>query len=150
MKHTKYILILLLALAWLLPTNCVGTPSKALLFSAAFPGGGQLYNQAWIKAGVVMGVQGYLIASAVHHDGKIKDYRSKAAHSIDPWEAMRYKQLQQQYTDSFNNDVWWIGITAALSMLDAFVDAHLKDFDANKQDLKLRFSSSGVNLQYHF
>lgn len=154
MKNTCLILILLLCLTWLIPDICLAKPlsqpTKALLLSAAIPGGGQLYNHAWVKAGVVMGVQGYLITSAVRHDAKLKDYRTKAANSTDTWEINRYKQLEQRYTDRFNNDVWWIGITAALSMIDAFVDAHLRDFDANKQDLKLRFSDSGVGIQYSF
>ncbi|HPV14341.1 MAG TPA: DUF5683 domain-containing protein [Candidatus Cloacimonadota bacterium] len=154
MKHTRLILIPLLCLIWLIPNLCsakpLSQPTKALLLSAVFPGGGQLYNHAWIKAGVVMGVHGYLITSAVQHDAKLKDYRTKALNSTDPLEASRYKQLEQRYTDRFNNDVWWIGITAALSMIDAFVDAHLKDFDANKQDLRLRFSGSSLSLEYNF
>ena len=97
-----------------------------------------------------MGVHGYLITSAVQHDAKLKDYRTKPLNSTAPLEASRYKQLEQRYTDRFNNDVWWIGITAALSMIDAFVDAHLKDFDANKQDLRLRFSGSSLSLEYNF
>ncbi len=154
MKHTRYLIILLLCLAWLLPNICsakpLSQPTKALLLSAVIPGGGQLYNHAWVKAGVVIGVQGYLITSAIRHDSKLKDYRSQAANSSDPMETSRLKNLEQRYTDRFNNDVWWIGITAALSMIDAFVDAHLKDFDSNKQDLKLRFSTSGVGLEYSF
>ncbi len=154
MKSSKPILILLLCLLCLLPNICrakpLSQPTKALLLSAVIPGGGQLYNHAWIKAGVVIGVQGYLISSAVQNDSKLKDYRTKATNSTDAWEVNRYRQLEQRYTDRFNNDVWWIGITAALSMIDAFVDAHLKDFDANKQDLRLRFSDSGVGIQYSF
>lgn len=153
MKHTRYLPILLLCFA-LLPNICfakeLSPPTKALLLSAVIPGGGQLYNHAWVKAGVVIGVQGYLISSAIHHDAKLKDYRSKAANSSDPMQISHYKQQELQYRDRFNNDVWWIGITAALSMIDAFVDAHLEDFDSNKQELRLRFTGSTVGLEYHF
>ena len=154
MKHTHYLILLLFCLALLLPNFCfakpLSQPTKALLLSAVIPGGGQLYNHAWVKAGVVIGVQGYLITSAIHHDSKLKDYRTKAANSSDPAQINHYKQQELRYKDRFNNDVWWIGITAALSMIDAFVDAHLKDFDSNKQELKLRFSNSSVGLEYHF
>ena len=126
------------------------SPSRAVLYSAAFPGGGQLYNRAWLKAGLVVGVQGFLIGSAVWH-GSEKSYWQKLAES-EPDEFLRQQYLARSndFGDELKNDLWWVGITAGLSMLDAYVDAHLSDFDSQKEEIRLRFEIGALLLKYSF
>jgi hypothetical protein len=147
---TLVLLLLMLGTAFPCQAQRVPQPTRAMLYSALFPGGGQLYNRAWVKAGLVMGVQGWLISSAFYNDGKRDDYHSLAANASQASELAYYKAMEREYRDRVNNDIWWIGITAALSMVDAYVDAHLYDFEEQDRKLKLRFSESGLTLQYRF
>lgn len=126
------------------------SPTKAAIYSALIPGGGQIYNQAYVKAGIVIGVQAYLVGSAIAHDKKVEDYRKLAAQTSDVFLNQHYKSKQQEYKEMRTSDFWWMGITVALSVLDAYVDAHLSDFDANKKKLHLLFEDEQVQIQYRF
>ncbi|HRY84557.1 MAG TPA: DUF5683 domain-containing protein, partial [Candidatus Cloacimonadota bacterium] len=123
---------------------------RAVAYSALLPGGGQIYNQQYIKAGVVIGIQGFLIGSAIYHDGKRDDYKALAESSIDPLEAQQYLYLSKDYRNKLRSDYWWMGITAALSMIDAYVDAHLWDYDAQRERIRLKFEDSKLQLQIPF
>ncbi len=125
-------------------------PSRAVLYSAAFPGGGQLYNHAWLKAGLVMGVQGFFIGSAIYHGGEKNYWQELAENTEDQFLQQQYLARSRDFNDELNNDIWWIGITAGLSMLDAYVDAYLSDYDAEREKMRLRFSDGAVVLQYRF
>ena len=125
-------------------------PTRAVLYSAVFPGGGQLYNRAWLKAGLVMGVQGFFIGSAIYHGGERNYWRDLAETTPEPFLQEQYLARSRDYGYQLNNDVWWIGITAGLSMLDAYVDAHLADFDSEKENIRLRCSGDALLLQYNF
>jgi hypothetical protein len=142
------ILLVLLSLAAALGAEDTRSPYRAMLYSAVFPGGGQLYNRQYLKAGAVLGVQGFLIGSAIYHDGKRDDYRRLAASAADGLQQQEYEALADDYRGRLNNDIWWIGITAALSMIDAYVDAHLYDFDLQKEKLRLRFEETTLLLSY--
>lgn len=125
-------------------------PTRAVLYSAAFPGGGQLYNRAWLKAGLVMGVQGFFIGSAIYHGGERNYWRDLAENTHDPFLQEQYLARSRDFGNELKNDIWWLGITAGLSMLDAYVDAHLSDFESEKEKIRLRFSGDALLLQYNF
>jgi hypothetical protein len=125
-------------------------PTRAAVYSAIIPGGGQIYNHAYVKAGVVIGVQGYLIASAIIHDNKVDEYRRKGGETNDAFYKQQYLSKQNEYQELRTSDFWWMGITMVLSVLDAYVDAHLSDFDAQKQKLHLRFEEEKLTFQYRF
>lgn len=125
-------------------------PTRAVLYSAAFPGGGQLYNRAWLKAGLVMGVQGFFIGSAIYHSGERNYWRDLAENTPDPFLQEQYLARSRDFGNELKNDIWWLGITAGLSMLDAYVDAHLSDFESEKEKIRLRFSGEALLLQYNF
>ncbi len=125
-------------------------PYRAMVYSAVFPGGGQIYNQAWLKAGLVMGVQGFLIGSAIHHENKRSDFQELAETTQDTFLKQEYEARSREYKDALNNDIWWIGITAGLSVIDAYVDAHLHDFESQKEKVRLRFAEGTLSLEYRF
>jgi hypothetical protein len=125
-------------------------PYKAVLLSALIPGGGQVYNHAWLKAGLVFGVQGALIGSAIYHDGKRDEFYQLALQTSDANLAAQYMAQSKDYKANLNNDVWWIGITAGLSVLDAYVDANLYDFKEQKEKIRVRFNEGKVTMQIRF
>ncbi len=144
------LLLIMIACAAGLAGQAPKQPYRAMLYSAAFPGGGQLYNGKYLKAGLVAGIQGYLIYAAVHNDSRRQDFRELAENASSPGDQALYEARSRDYKDRLNNDIWWIGITAGLSMIDAYVDAHLHDFESEKERVRLRFGQSGLSLEFGF
>lgn len=148
-KKLALVILLLLVLA------CLGAqarrdPDRAALYSLVLPGAGQIYNHAYLKAGLVIGIQGYLIGTAIYNDGQRADFQRLAQTTSNSALAQEYQARSDDYKDRVNNDIWWIGITAALSVIDAYVDAHLADFESQKEKLRLRFEGDQISLEYRF
>ncbi|HEX9652780.1 MAG TPA: DUF5683 domain-containing protein [bacterium] len=100
------------------------SPNGAMLRSLLFPGWGQLYNHQPIKAVLVLAAQGTLVGMAVH-------YNNRAKRSLTDSDAHEF------YVDKRNQTFWFMGGVTLLSMLDAYIDAYLFDFDAGP-DLALQ------------
>jgi hypothetical protein len=126
-------------------------PYKAMLYSAILPGGGQLYNEAYIKTAVVAGLQAYLISRAFYLDGKADHYQV-LMDDYAPGE-MGYeinKTKRNGYRDDLRSDYWWMGTVLVLSVADAFVDAHLFNYKAEKNKINLKFSDKKLQMEYRF
>jgi hypothetical protein len=87
-----------------------------MLRSLAVPGWGQFYNGKYWKAALAFGAESGLIATAV--------YWNQQAVQAPPNSNDRLF-----YRNNRNTAVWFLAGTILLSMLDAYVDAHLFDFD---------------------
>lgn len=124
-------------------------PLRAMLYSAVLPGGGQLYNQAYIKAAAVIGLQAFLIANAVSDNDKVNKYQDLMDNSSQE-DFLFYKVKRDSYKDDLRSDYWWIGTVLVLSVADAFVDAHLYNYNAEKQRIKLKFEDKLLRLEYKF
>ena len=139
----KYKLIILLPLMLLLinPINAENTkiPMRAMFYSAIFPGGGQIYNGSYIKAGVVMGLQVYWISNAVYNYDQMKAFRNQHDY-----------QNETLYHDDLRSNYWWIGTTLVLSIADAYVDAHLYNFQKEKKKVHVKFEDKLLQLEYRF
>ncbi|HOE91957.1 MAG TPA: DUF5683 domain-containing protein, partial [Candidatus Cloacimonadota bacterium] len=61
-----------------------------------------------------------------------------------------YKSQMNYHFEKRQSSYWWIGITTFLSITDAYVDAHLYNFDVKKKEVELRFSASSLTLSYKF
>jgi hypothetical protein len=116
-------------------------PRKALMFSAVFPGAGQFYNKKYWKMPLVYGgFIGLLSVVNFYHKENLK-YREQLfdmineppANGLSP-DNLTEDQLRtlvdktRRERDFFliMNGLWYI-----LQMVDAHVDAHLKEFDVN-------------------
>lgn len=143
-------LVMLIVCASALNATEGKNPTRAALYSAFVPGAGQIYNEAYVKAGIVIGVQGYLIGSVLYHDGKADDYARLAAEAENPQLAEIYKTRRKEYQEMRTSDIWWMGITMGLSVLDAWVDAHLYDFEADKDRIHLLFEDNTLKVQLKF
>ncbi len=149
MKKLILSLLLLVTLASLTALE-ISRPYRAGAYSLILPGGGQIYNKAYVKAGIVIGVQGYLIGTALHHNAKKKDFQSLANQTANPFDQQYYQLQADDYADRLRSDYWWMGITTALSVIDAWIDAHLVDFEAEKERIHLHFEDGQVGLQFRF
>ena len=112
-------------------------PFYVMLRSAVVPGWGQVYNRKYLKAGIVVAGEGVLVLQALQElkrenqavDRQIAIIQSGGDPS-DPAYILAQND-EETHRNKKINWIWW-GIAAhLLSMMDAYVDAHLVTFDAD-------------------
>lgn len=132
------------------------SPTGALLRSLAFPGWGQWYNEKKLKAIIAFSAETFLIGLALHLNHQANRDR-RPEDFTDPGREItkgNFRNLVERernfYLDRRNLTYWWLAGVKLLSMLDAYVDAYLHDFDAGP-DLALRVGllqrRSGMDYQ---
>jgi hypothetical protein len=112
------------------------SPTAAVLFSI-LPGGGQIYNEQYIKSAAFIGAAGYFAFQAVRYHMLFLD----KADEVDALPAsdstgvrLRLRGERELYRDNRDNNVaYYLGVTL-LSMIDAYVGAHLFDFDVDNSE----------------
>ena len=98
-------------------STLIKNPRQAFLFSLV-PGGGQFYNQKYIKGSLVMGLETLALYSWLENSKIYKNYDSE-----------EYSLRQNRYLEKRNKYAWWVIFLYFYSMIDAMVDAHLIPFD---------------------
>ncbi|MBN2790838.1 MAG: hypothetical protein JXR69_11655 [Candidatus Delongbacteria bacterium] len=130
-----------------------------LFLSLAIPGGGQIYNQKYLKACVYIAAESVFIYGAIIQNQRLNDVQD----DIDKLGMELYPDLQKlnnleflvdRYKKERNNFIWLSIGTILLSAGDAYVDSYFSDF---KRDIitkgdKLTISPTyaGVILTYSF
>ncbi len=111
----------------------VVSPSKAALMSAILPGGGQFYTGQPIKGGVLGGLELFFAYNALSSYSKIN-----TASSSDP------------YFQKFMSNALWFLAVWGYSIIDAYVSAHLNDFEQKsneiRNDVSNKFKNGGQNV----
>ncbi len=121
-------------------------PLKAAAFSCFIPGGGQFYNGKLLKSGFIFALEGGLIGLAAYHHLEAEKYYDKYEISLFESDYNEYVN----YYEKRQSDFFWIGMVAFLSAIDAYVDAHLYDFEEKKNKIHLKFEDSTFSLVYNF
>lgn len=119
-------------------------PRKALLYAAIVPGLGQIYNKKYWKLPLVYG--GFIsIGYGInfYQEGYIK-YKKELFYNIengydedtdirpsDVYSTGNYRKIVDQYKRERDFMIILMGGMYLLQMVDAHVDAHLKEFDLN-------------------
>jgi hypothetical protein len=148
-------------------------PRKAMLFSAILPGMGQVYNKKYWKVPLVYGgLIGFGLVVDFYNQGgnrfrnDLFDFLNGERNIIDPTLSPRgytEAQLRNGIDVASRQRDYFIIITAffyILQMVDAHVDAHLKEFDLNPK-LKVRIepmmnnsyytgTSTGIAIKFRF
>ncbi|MFC1477427.1 DUF5683 domain-containing protein [candidate division KSB1 bacterium] len=93
------------------------SPRGALYRSLMFPGLGQWYNGKKIKSALVFTAETGCVAGYFYE-------RRRLNQSTADWE-------REFYRDERNKYAWWFAGVIIYSMIDAYVDAYLKNFDAD-------------------
>jgi len=122
----------------ILPKN----PTHAALYSLAIPGGGQFYNEQKTKGWLVAASEVAVFSAAAYAHFQSENYYDKAKQTVD---ATQKQDYYSQYIDYFNyrQNLLWVGGTCILlSVIDAYVNAHLFTFQLEKEQLRLQFSLS--------
>ncbi len=114
------------------------SPWAAVGFSALLPGAGQFYNKSYWKIPVILGIVGYLGYEFFDNNKKYRDYRdrySATQTTENPAGDPNLKTLREFYFDQRNDFVWYFAIVYVINLVDAYVDAHLFDFDVSEDKL---------------
>lgn len=125
-------------------------PLKAALYSFTIPGAGQFYNEKKTKALIVIGIEASVAGMTIYHHNKMITYKNRLDHSITDEERANNQFYYNDYFEKRQSDYWWLGTSIFLSAIDAFVDAHLNNFDEKKKEIDLRFSENKVVLSVKF
>lgn len=128
-------------------------PRKALLYSAVLPGMGQVYNKKYWKLPIVYGGFYLLTRVALSYNDLYNKYKLELYDVVrDPTYTppSGYTEEQLRSVTEFyrrQRDFFLVldGMWYLLQLVDAHVDAHLRDFDLNPQ-LKV---SIGPSHQQH-
>lgn len=117
-------------------------PNKALMLSLIFPGAGQVYNKKYIKLPFVYGALGGLIYVIGFNSQEYKRYKTAYSlkldgdiHEFSGTILDNTTTLKRRRDDARKNmelSSILLVVTYLLNGLDAYVDAHLLDFNVNE------------------
>jgi len=114
------------------------SPAIAVLLSAVLPGAGQFYNQSYWKVPIITGLAVYFGYGYIDNNNKYKDYRDQYDATVTPENPLgdqNLKSLREFYRNQRNDFAWYFFIVYFVNLLDAYVDAHLFDFDVKEEKL---------------
>jgi hypothetical protein len=141
-----------------------GRPGKSMLMSLVIPGAGQIYNKSYLRVPFVWGAvggMGYLL----HYNTREYQCRKTAYEAsidglpyVEPCEKCddglmnitspsRLKALRDEANEARQLSIVGFTLVWLANGIDAFVDAHLKEFDID-DDLSLEIGSKVDNDPY--
>ncbi|MCL6493875.1 MAG: hypothetical protein K6T54_03740 [Ignavibacterium sp.] len=104
------------------------SPWGAVARSAVIPGWGQFYNESYWKIPVIWGTAVWFVYNWVDNNNLYNDYKSLYQSS----ESEYYRRLRNFYRDQRDKFTIYLGLLYLLNLVDAYVDAHLFDFNVNE------------------
>lgn len=116
-------------------------PRKASLYAAILPGAGQIYNRKYWKLPIVYGGLIALGATASFYDREHDFFREELFKLLQddtfvPPSGANEEQLRSAVNDARRERDFYIimsGVFYLIQILDAHIDAHLKEFDLNPE-----------------
>lgn len=105
-------------------------PWKVAMISAVLPGYGQVYNKAAWKVPILYGLLGYFGYRALDYNDSYNEYRDKYSADPDGPDASSYRSERDDYQEKRNQHIMFLALAYIAGIIDAYVDAHLYDFDA--------------------
>lgn len=106
-----YLIIISFPFGQEIDSTNIKTPKNAALWSI-IPGGGQIYNGKYLKAGIIITLESIAIWKSIENG---KEY------DLNPTDGT--------YLNARNSNAWWAFFIHIFGMLDAIVDRHLEPFD---------------------
>ncbi len=107
------------------------SPKVAMVSSMLLPGLGQLYNGRRLKTMIAVGVFSYYLGTAWFEEKKAQEYL--VTRDMLPPNTIVWKNqdiLYQFHKENAVTYLWWSGAAWLITVLDAYVDAHLYDVRA--------------------
>ncbi len=110
-------------------------PTKAALYSLAYPGLGEYYSHQTRKAVVISSLATYFLVKSVYH------YWSYRVYHRDYLENGFYSsklEYENQFRSFMSSLFWYIGILG-FSMVDSYISAHLSGFKSINFSIEEQF-----------
>ncbi len=130
-------------------------PWKVAAISAVIPGYGQVYNKAYWKIPILYGLLGYFGYKALDYQDSYEKFRDKYADDPQGQDAPYYKSERNSYQEKRNEHLLFLTLAYLAGIIDAYVDAHLYDFDVISQEeistassFDTGYSLVGVRLKF--
>ena len=125
-------------------------PRKALHFAAVFPGAGQIYTKKYWKLPLVWGGLGATAYSINFYENLYTKYKSYLFDTLNgkttPYSEDVLRTAINKVRRQRDFMIIIMGLVYVLQMVDAHVDAHLKEFDLNP-DLHVKLQPMFENDQ---
>ena len=130
------------------------SPWTAVALSAVLPGLGQFYNESYWKIPIIAAVGGYFGFEIIRNNNKFLEYRDKYAESQNDTlfgANPIYKDFREFYRDQRDQFIIYFGLLYLVNLFDAYVDAHLYDFDVS-DEVKIGFLKNRklFRIEYYF
>lgn len=113
------------------PVSRFDRPKYVMYRSLILPGWGQIHNRSWLKAGAVIAGEGYLGYRIYQDRQDIEELERLAAEAGSRGETELQAVLLEQHNALVDETIsrqWILGGVIALALVDAYVDAHFKNF----------------------
>ena len=122
------------------------SPWGAVGRSAILPGWGQYYNESYWKIPVFWGFLGWFGYNYILNNKEYKKYRDLYDESLEDSDLgdPNYKAYRNFYQDQRDEWAVWFLLTYLLNLVDAYVDAHLFDFDVTENPY---YKSPQINIR---
>jgi TM2 domain-containing membrane protein YozV len=151
-------LFLLILLIPLILRSEVSDSVLAPSLSFLIPGGGQFYNNEYIKGSIYSGFElgfGYGIYYSVDKIDFYKDEKNRLLSDDPLYDSKRnfYKNSIKKYRRERNSYIWLTITTILISAGDAFVSTKFKQFSKRVDDgegIDLGLKQNGIFLTYNF
>jgi hypothetical protein len=148
-------------------------PRKAILFAAVLPGLGQIYNKKYWKLPLVYGGLAASVYAVDFYNDGYKKYKGQlfynletspgnenAQHPISKYTTRQLRTITNKYRRERDFMIIILAGVYILQMVDAHVDAHLKEFDLNPnlhvrieptwESNTLTGQTAGIALKFRF
>jgi hypothetical protein len=129
------------------------SPTTAVLLSAVLPGAGQFYNESYWKIPIIAGLVGYFGYEYFRQNNYYKDYRDQYSASQTPQNPegnLSLKELREFYRDQRDDFIWYFTIVYVINLVDAYIDAHLFDFDVKDENTGTNSKMYRLNFKIKF
>lgn len=135
-----------------------GEPGRAALYALLIPGGGQIYNKKWWKVPIAIGIDAYTFYNVYDTRKNYKYYQDQLKLNLSgestelSTEVIRLRR--NSYRKKYDYARVYFILGHLLTIVDAYVDRHLMDFDMS-EDLSIEptlspTSGLGFGICYRF
>lgn len=107
------------------------TPRWVMLRSLVLPGWGQIHNRAWLKAVVLGGGELWIVGGLLNDDRRMRQLMGEADVARANGDSDGYNSAVDAYNvrlERFVSRQWLLGGLLGYALMDAYVDAHFRDF----------------------
>lgn len=107
-------------------------PRVVMLRSLLVPGWGQIHNRAWFKAAGVATAEVWLVSAIFRDKRDLDALLAEVGAAQSAQDEVRYAEAANRYNarlDTYVGRQWLLGGVLAYALVDAYVDAHFRDFD---------------------